>query len=330
MKKESKLNRWLDSRSDRTRGAGQKYGGVGLDLFLGMRRFAYRNRGAAASGVHLALATQAFTEPGIEEPGEAKKAFLGTFFNAIDFDTTLGTGGHDELNLDTGVLLWGRYGKALDAELHGSVRVAGLGAGFSLFRKQTTAFYDSCTVKVRGGEDLQLDVPRDFRDKIASIHILGPMFDGQWRSRWGSFRLRLEASLDMALVNAFALNSFSVSNDIRGIPNTLRYYGYYYAWGGAGSAELSWRYRGLDLGVRGRYQAYRSLENTERFPEDVTHDLSCRDSRWTGRAWFRWAIPGTCVRLAGSAGWMGRGGWIAHIHVTALEFRTVLGLSYGF
>ncbi len=325
-----KFNRWLDSKGSRGQVSDPVYGGVAFDLALGARTLEHQGEEDRATGVYVAVGAQCFDEPEYGHPAHIERTFFGSFFSEIMFDMTLGSGGQDEINFDSKILVLGNFHQALDEDLKGFNYTAGLGAAFSLFQRKTSAYYDSCAVKVRRGDDLKLEEPRDFRDKIAAVHILGPMFDGMLYSEWGRFRLRVDAFLDLALVNAYALNQYSQDQDILGIWNTLLHYGYYYAWGGTGSAELTWGSGGLEGGVRGRYQAYRSLKNTERFPSDVTHKFPLRDIRWTAAAQLKWTIPGTWLGLAASFEWMGREGEIEHVKVDTLQLRTVFGLSYGF
>ncbi len=325
-----KLNRWLDRQGSRGHIPSLEYGGVTFDLALGARTLEHRGQNDSASGVYFEIGAQCFDEPGLGLPGKLEKTYFGSFFNEITFNMTLGTRGQDEINLESKILLFGKFHQVLDEDLIGYVYSAGMGAAFSLFRKETAAFYDSCAVKVRRGDDLELDKPREFRDKVAAVHILGPVFDEMLYTGGGRFRLRLDAFLDFAMVNAYALNQYSHTNDIQGIRNTLLYYGYYYAWGGTVSASLTWEYRGLAWGTRWRYQTYRSLNNSERFPSDVTQDFPVRDGRWTGLLSLKWIIPGTWLGLTASVEWVGRDGKIEATYVDSLELRTVFGLIYGF
>jgi hypothetical protein len=126
-----------------------------------------------------------------------------------------------------------------------------------------------------------LDQPTEFVDKYAILNLFGPVFDIVIQRSLFEFAFRAGAYLDFALVNAIALNEYSVDHDLyeQRMKTTLSYYGYYYALGFtlASAIEISYG----NVGIEGKlgYHYFDSIEGQDRYQNDLEDDSSIRDSR---------------------------------------------------
>ena len=225
---------------------------------------------------------------------------------------------------------WAGSNRTSPRGYNGYAYYIGLGSGFTLFKKKSVWPFDSSTVTVKQGYDLHLEEPRDFRDKLSAVHIGGPAFEYALFRPNSRLRVRLNATLDFGLVNAYALNRYSVDHTIEGIKTTLLYYGYYYGIGTTLSSGLRYNYRHLALDARFRYQAYGSFDVRDRYQAEVTDNFHVRDRRLTYLLGASVRIPGTSVLVAGEFEGIDRRGIIKDVDVRNLEERFSLAMSVKF
>jgi len=67
--------------------------------------------------------------------------------------------------------------------------------------------------------------------KLAAVHFLGPVVDITCYSAPWKLRLKAEGYPSFGMINSLPLNDYSIYNDIQGMKTTLKFYGYYYAFG---------------------------------------------------------------------------------------------------
>lgn len=179
----------------------------------------------ALSLVMLALKpvrTRLLALPEPQSPGLSRDLLRDTYFCEISLDCAARDGHAEETRLTTKAVTLGRLVQSTDDAGGISSLVLGLGSAFEFFKKRPVAGYDAVPVPVKSGLDaLHLDEPRRFTDKLAILHVAGPVLD--WIARRGDLRLwtTLEAYGDFALVNALALNDYSLDHEIAGLKTTV-------------------------------------------------------------------------------------------------------------
>jgi len=319
------LNRWIDGAPRRT---GPKAAWHRFDLSFGLR---------VGSGPTIeplsqtaGLRTQIINVPGYGRPGRSGGFLFDTLSSEIDFSAATKGPEAQELNLFFRTVGLGRYGLALGEDGRGSAWFLGLGTAFSLFQKRPVAFYDEGLIQVRTGADLKLDAPRNFRDKLAVVHLAGPVLDWTWFSPRGRLRCVVDGYVDFGMINAFALNEYSRHHDIRGAKTTILYYGYYFALGLTGGAEVTAEYRALRGRGLVRYQVYDSVERLDRFQEEISADWDIHDSRLRllGSAALR--LPHSPLELQAVLEGFSRRGTILEVTARELETRFTFGVNLVF
>jgi len=325
-----KLNRWFDRKESENWPKDPDPGWNKFDFFLGSR-FSRSSAeddylGYFYGGIH----TQINHIPDFGKPGQVSRRESETLFTEMYFDFTTGKLGTEETSVFTRTVFFGHFKQNIDEQKRGSAQYFGLGSAFTYFKKRSTAFYDGCEVKVKRGYDLHLEEPREFTDKFSVIHLVGPVFDLTSYSSKIKSRIVLDAYLDFALVNAFALNEYSVGRDISGIKTNLFYYGYYYGMGTTLSSDLSIRYDNLQFRGLLKYQAWGSIDGRDRFQVELTDDFHVKDSRLQYKLEMGFWIPGTQMELLSSFEGIQRMGTIKDIHHKETETRFFLGLNFNF
>lgn len=274
-----KINDWLNGGVTKTGPEDAEPLSHDFCFFLGGRNALLPEAADRSNHALSGVRTRIYGLPDYAQPGEAVEAVREVFLTDVEFDLTLGNRGIEEANLFTRVVFLGGLKKKIDERHHGYQVFLGLGSAFSYFRERSVAYYDSNKVKVRRGYDLRLGEPRNFRDKLAVVHIAGPFFELRTFSSRLKLGLILDAYLDFAQVNAFALNEYSKDHDISGIKTPLLYYGYYNAAGTSLFSELTVEYGRMRLEGHLKYHYFNSIEGWDRFQSELTDDFDIRDSR---------------------------------------------------
>jgi hypothetical protein len=325
-----KLNHWLDKEQGKNLSLGPEPGWHSFRFFLGQRNM------PASSGVGLqtdfiaGFHTQIIHLPDYGKPGKTRRMVMDTLASDLDVDFAFLHGRIEEANFSTRVVGLGYFKQDINADFRGYAYYFGLGSAFTLFKKKSVAFYDSSSIPVKQDFDLHLEEPREFRDKLSIVHILGPAFDYTKFSPASRLRLVLDATLDFGLINSYALNKYSIGRDLTGVKTTLLYYGYYYGLGTTLSSGLTYKIHGLEFNGFLRYQAYGSVDGLDRFQNEVTDDFHLTDTRLTYRIGAALRLPGTPVELYGSYEGIDRRGVIKDIRHGSLEKRYTLFMSYKF
>ena len=325
-----KLNHWIDKEQGKNLSLGPEPGWHSFRLFLGQRNM------PASSGVGLqtdfiaGFHTQIIHLPDYGKPGKTRRRVMDTLASSLDVDFAFLHGRIEEVNFSTRVVGLGYFKQDIDANSRGYAYYFGLGSAFTLFKKKSVAFYDSSSIPVKQGFDLHLEEPREFRDKLSVVHIMGPAFDYTKFSPASRLRLVLDATLDFGLINSYALNKYSIGRDLTGVKTTLLYYGYYYGIGTTFSSELTYSIHSLEFNGFVRYQAYGSVDGLDRFQKEVTDDFHLTDTRLTYRIGAALRIPGTPVELYGSYEGIDRRGVIKDTRHGNLENQYTLFMSYKF
>jgi hypothetical protein len=287
-------------------------------------------RGRPGVNMFAGVDAQLLSLPDAEKPGDLHQKVGSTLFSEMSFNMITAGGLVDEFGMYFRSVYLGYFRKNIDSNLNGYRFYLGLGSAFSYFKQRSVAFYDSNQVTVKNIQLLKLEEPRNFRDKFAAVHILGPVFD--LTVRRGRFRARLmaDAYFDFSLVNALALNSYSAMHNITGAKTTLVYYGYYYGFGGSLSLRLDVDYGPFELrGLIGGH-VWGSIEGRDHFQEDVRDDFHIADSRTSLRlsAGYRFGSSPFVLLLAYEN--IGRTGSLKDITRAENESRASAGVLLRF
>ena len=325
-----KLNHWIDKEQGKNLSLRPEPGWHVFRFFLGQRSMPASSGVGPQNNFIAGFHTQIIHVPDYGKPGKTGRMVMDTLASDLDVDFAFLHGRIEEVNFSTRVVGLGYFKQAIDANSRGYAYYLGLGSAFTLFKKKSVAFYDSSSIPVKQDFDLHLEEPREFRDKLSIVHILGPAFDYTKFSPASRIRLVLDATLDFGLINSYALNKYSVGRDLAGVKTTLLYYGYYYGLGTTLSSGLTYNIHSLEFNGLVRYQAYGSMDGLDRFQEEVTDDFHLTDTRLTYRIGAALRIPGTPVELYGSYEGIDRRGVIKDIRHGSLENRYTLFMSYKF
>lgn len=322
------LHALLDPASRPRPTANQTLPGYGVFLSLG----------AAASDSHYPSDSGSFTHVGLRSrlaladrftaPGTESRRGWEVLSSTANFSGDLGGGGKvRELDVFSRAVFYGRLERNVGEDSRGSASILGIGSAFTLFRKAPVALYDSGEVKVRQGFDLQLEEPREFRDKYSIVHLFGPVYEGYWRDTTLGVTWAVEAYPDFGLVNAYALNAYSADHGIAGVKTTLQYYGYYYGYGGSIKARLEVGAGPVTLGTAASFHYHESIEGIDRFEDELTGDVHATDSWLRFDAILGVSLPGTPFAVEASARWASRRGIIGDTVARGTESRYSLGIS---
>ena len=325
-----KFNHWLDLRKGRNRSLGPDPGWHEFDLFIGRKKMPTSRGTGPQNTMFLGLHTRIIQAPEYGRTEQSDRGFSDTISSDLDVDFALRHGRIEEFNFITRVASLGRYRQEIGPDARGYAYYVGMGSAFTLFKKKSVAYYDSSAVTVKQGYDLHLDEPRQFTDKMAAVHIVGPVFDYSRFAPRSKLRLVLDAYLDFGLINSYALNPYSAVEDIQGVKTTLLYYGYYYGFGTTLGSDITYRHRALQFRGGLRYSAYGSIEGLDRFQAEVADDFHLTDERLVCRLGASIRIPGLPVELLADYEGIGRHGAIKQIDRRDFEDRFSLCLSYAF
>jgi len=323
-----KLNHWLDRRN------AESYARPGwhdFGLAAGVRRLSSDGAGAAGPDAFFGLHARLLDLPEPASPGIRRDLLRDTYFCEVSLDYAARDGHAEETRLMTKAVTLGRLIQKVDAAGGVSSLSIGLGSAFELFKKRPIASYDAVPVPVKSGSDaLHLDEPRRFTDKLAVLHVAGPVLD--WIVRRGDLRLwtTVEAYGDFALVNALALNDYSLGHEIAGLKTTVFYYGYYYGFGGTASAGARLDWRGFRLSALASSSAWGSADALHRFQSEITNNAHLSDARTRLAAGAGWRIPGTPIEIFVDVERIERSGRLAGTESRRVEKKVYAGLAFSF
>ncbi len=325
----NKLNQWLDRKDPATWDYVQP-GWHGFNLFTGVRSLSSAGQ-ATQTGAYFGLDDQIMELPEYGKPGQLSETLKDTYFSRITFDYTSRDGYADETNITAEARSWGYVRQDIDADREGYSLSIGLGSSFEYFKKRPLDYYDINPVSVdRPIESLDLERPRAFTDKLALVHIAGPVLD--WTIFRQGFKLRsvTSAYFDFGLVNSFALNEYSALYNIAGMKTTVVYYGYYYGFGGTFSEKADFEWGNFRARGQASFAAWGSADFLDRWPVRVTNNAHLDDSRTRCLLGAGWKVPRAPLEVFLNYEDIYRWGKIQEVRVHGLEKRVFAGLSIVF
>ncbi len=325
-----KVNGWLDRKRPLS-AYHHNYNRAAQDVYLFL---GYRNSPVSASpaentgNLAVSLHSRIITDSSYGLPGRVDEKFSSPFYSQLDFDFMFHGSTREELGVTARVVPVGRFKQKISWARKGFSLYYGLGSAFFLYLKRPVTDYDAGRIPVDRPEDFHFEIPRDFRDKLAAVHFLGPVADITWYSGSWKFRLKAEAYPSFGMINSLPLNSYSVDNDIQGMKTTLKFYGYHYAFGPDLESLVEITYRNLRVTGFYSYVYYRSIQGRDRFQSWLVDDSPLRDSRRHYGVSLDIRIPRTLFSITGSMEGVKRWGRVHELEARSLEKRYYLGLKY--
>jgi hypothetical protein len=324
-----KINRWLD-RKDPADKAYVQPGWRDFSLFAGARRWSEAGE-PSQTGAYFGFDLQLLGLSEYGKSGEIRDKIKDTYFSEISLDYAVRDGHADETRLLTKAVTLGLFRQKIAEDGEGHCLILGLGSAFEYFKKRPLASYDSNPVPVMTGwDDLHLDEPRNFTDKLAILNIAGPVLDWTVFRRGWKLRTVAEAYGDFALVNAYALNEYSRTHDIVGMKTTVFYYGYYYGFGGTFSGRAEFEAGNFRARAQAGFSAWASADGLDRLTDEVTNNVHLSDTRTRCLLGAEWKIPRVPLGLFLTYEGVRRSGKIAEVRVHRLENKTYAGLRFIF
>ena len=298
-------------------------------LFLGYRNSPTSTSSDNVGNVFFKFGSEIFTEPVYGLPGKVNETFNSPIYTNLDFSLTYHGQNREELELQARVIPWGKFVQKIDEGKKGYSLIYGLGSAFHTYVKRPVTDYDAGNVKITDTAGFHFEEPRNFRDKMCSVHLVGPMVDGAYYDRDWSFRFSGEAYFSFGLVNALALNKYSLDHDVQGMKTTVTCYGYYYALGPALTARAEVAHSPVRLRGFASYVYYRSIQGLAELQYEMTDDSVLKDSRWHTGLELQWRLPIDNLSLFSSIEWVRRWGIVHEVTERTLEKRYYLGLKYN-
>jgi len=325
-----KFNRYLDRKKLKETDSDPQPGWHEFRIFLGRQNSKILGVRTDQNNLFGGLHTQIISIPEFGEPGRVSKGVSDTLFSELYWDMSMGKKDIEEYNLFSRAVYFGYFKQDINEYRNGYAYYFGLGSALTLFKKKTAVPYIPCNLKGRRIEEINLNEPRNFKDKISAVHIVGPLFDLSFFSKDYSVRLVIDAYLDFAMVNSFALNRYSENHDISGIKTALLLQGYYYGIGTTLSSGVSIYFGKFVFKGLLKYFTYSSIEGIDRFQDEVTDDFHITDSRLKTIFSLSYKLCWIPAELMVSYEGLSRRGNIKETFFKELETRLFFGLVFTF
>jgi len=316
----------LDPASRPTATDRQTLPGYGVFLSLGTATTDSHYPSDTGSSLSLGLRSRLALAPGFTSPGTESRQGWEVLSSNLAINADLEDGSAREIDFFSGAVFYGRLERRVREDSRGSASILGLGSAFTLFRKEPVTDYDAGKVRV-GLDDLYLEEPRDFRDKYSIVHLFGPVYEGYWRGSTATVTWGLEAYPDFALVNAYALNAYSVDHEVAGSNTTMLYSGYYYGYGGSAIARFEASAGPVSFATAASMHYHASIEGLDRFQDELTNDLHASDTWLRIDTRLGVSIPGTPLSVEATARWSSRRGAVGDTVAKGTESRYSLGVT---
>lgn len=274
--------------------------------------------------------------PGYGLPGTHNRFIKNILLSEISFNLAYKATSVEEFNLFTKTVIFGHFSQKIEQDssenLKGYSLFLGAGSAFDLFKKKAIAYYDKGEYHYDFTAGERAPQPTEFTDKLAILNIIGPVFDLSVYSGRLKLGLSLDAYVDFALVNALALNEYSIEHDLfePKKKTTLAHYGYYYAFGFTLSSKGSVRYRNFEINGKFKYQYYDSVEGVDRFQDNVVDDCNVTDSRLMYKVSLGYRFFNSPIKIVFACEGIKRKGALKNIRRRESETRLYTQLNLSF
>ncbi len=220
--------------------------------------------------------------PKITNKGILKKDLKDTVISEFYFELEFKDRSIDEISGYTRNVYFAKYKHNIhdfsENYIKGYSFLYGLSSGFEFFKEKSISEYDSTLLYKYIDESIYVETPTEFTDKLAIIKIIGPYTEFSYYFGKSKIQFMNTLSLDFGLINAFALNKYSETEDISYTKSTLYNYGYYYGLGFTFDSRLSFSYGRFKTNFEYKYQNYNSIEGIDRYQDKIRNDFNITDS----------------------------------------------------
>lgn len=217
--------------------------------------------------------------PGFLQPGRFQVSFDEGDFTEMRLEVASGAAALPSVDLWFDANLWGRYRQDIDRKRVGSAYMVALDTSYRFFDREVL----------------------DRHDQYAMVDLFGPAMKYWWLR--GDLTLSFEgaAHLDFAAVRS---NAYPLWVDrhggTEGTRSVLIEHGYDYEIGWSAWARAAAQLGGAELGARGFFGSYGSLDCCDRFPEKIDAAKNAHDSEKIVEldAWLHWTPAPAPVELS--------------------------------
>lgn len=168
------------------------------------------------------------------------------------------------------------------------------------------------------------------RDGYAVAHLPGPALRGWIANGPVLFRLSATAHLDFAAIRALPWDRWASRYGSDGVKTVLQKESYYYAHGSSANAQVVLSHGTTELGVRGFFGHYESIEGLDREQETVYRDVHDADQILEGAAWLGHTTPGAPIHIRVTGEQVYRTSKMTPIQETRWDRRISVNLGLGF
>lgn len=277
------VNRWLDRNQGYTYNIPNKRN---MNLFFGSY-FLMEDKAEASKDKNyfFGFNSSLTTLPIISKKGTKTKNIKGTILSNIDFKIEMKDKSVEEISAETINAYFGKYKhkikKYSDNYLKGYSYFYSLFSGFEYFKKTETNKNYNCEEYKYIDESMYVETPTEFSDKLSIINMIGPYSEFNYYIGKGRLMFQNSISFDFGLINAFALNKYTETEDISYTKATLYNYGYYYAFGLTLNSKFSLEYNRFNIDLGYKYQNYNSIEGLDRYQDKIKNDFNIKDTKST-------------------------------------------------
>ncbi len=331
------VNDLLGGRKWRKKFAEPNFSKPDIDLYFSHKKVFFKGDTHQDSNLfHIGLETRLNTIPGYGVPGTNNRFIKDILFSEVCFNLAFKANRVEEYSFFTKVVLFGHFSQNITQDssknLKGYSLFWGAGSAFDLFKKRAIAYYDKGEYHYDFTAGEKAPQPTEFTDKFAIINLIGPVFDLSVYSGRFKFNVSLDAYIDFALVNAMALNEYSMEHDLfePKMKTTLSHYGYYYAFGLTLSSKGSVRYRNFEIRGKFKYQYYDSIEGLDRFQGNVKDDCNVTDFRLMYKVSLAYSFSNSPVKIVFACEGIDRKGTLKDITHRESETRLYTQLNLSF
>ena len=223
--------------------------------------------------------------PDVDKKGITEKTIKGTIHSNINIKVEIKDKAIEEIIGQTRNVYFGKFNRIIKEYDSGYIKghsyLYSLFSGFYFYKKRAIAENDSCMQYKYIDDSGLVETPTEFTDKLAVINMTGPYSEFNYYFGKAKISLINSLSLDFGLINAFALNKYSETEDISYTKATLFNYGYYYAFGYTFDSKFSFFYKRLNLNAGYKYQSYNSIEGFDRYEDKIINEFNIHDTKST-------------------------------------------------
>ncbi len=273
------INRWLDRKKGYTYYTPNK---SNMSFFLG-NFFIMNDTNKPSKDRHhfLGFNSSLTYLPEIKKKGVINQIIKGTILSDINIKLEIKHKTIDEISGYTRNVYYGKYKQNIQKHdidyVKGYSSLFSLSSGFDFYKKKAITENDSCMQYKYIDDSIFVETPTEFLDKLAIINMIGPYSELTYYFGKGKIKFMNTFSLDFGLVNAYALNKYSETEDISYTKATLYNYGYYYAFGYTFNHRTNVIYKNFTMNLEYKYQNYNSIEGFDRFENMIKNNHNIND-----------------------------------------------------